>query len=45
MPALPGELLLHGQYDKSLRVMAGHNADEVRIAHNPSNTRYIVDPL
>ncbi|KAK1090278.1 hypothetical protein LTR48_008595 [Friedmanniomyces endolithicus] len=29
VPALPGELLLHGQYDKSLRVMVGHNADEV----------------
>ena len=28
VPALPGLLLLHGQYDKSLRVMAGHNADE-----------------
>jgi carboxylesterase type B len=29
VPALPGELLLHGQYDKSLRVMVGHNAQEV----------------
>lgn len=29
VPALPGELLLHGQFDKSLRVMPGHNADEV----------------
>lgn len=29
VPALPGELLLHGQYDKDLRVMVGHNADEV----------------
>jgi carboxylesterase type B len=29
VPALPGELLLHGQYDKSLKIMVGHNADEV----------------
>jgi carboxylesterase type B len=29
-PALPGQLLLHGQYDKNLKVMVGHNADEVR---------------
>jgi carboxylesterase type B len=29
VPALPGVLLLHGQYDKSLRVMVGHNAQEV----------------
>ena len=29
VPAMPGELLLHGQFDKSLRVMVGHNADEV----------------
>ncbi|WPH04316.1 Hypothetical protein R9X50_00720500 [Acrodontium crateriforme] len=28
VPAMPGELLLHGQFDKSIRVMAGHNADE-----------------
>jgi len=29
VPATPGELLLHGQYDKTLRIMVGHNADEV----------------
>jgi carboxylesterase type B len=28
-PALPGELLLHGQYAKGLKIMVGHNADEV----------------
>ena len=28
-PALPGLLLQRGQYDTSLRVMVGHNADEV----------------
>ena len=29
VPQLPGLLLLHGQYDKNVRVMVGHNADEV----------------
>ena len=29
VPALPGELLLHGQYSKDLKVMVGHNYDEV----------------
>ena len=29
VPALPGELLLHGQYAKDVKVMVGHNADEV----------------
>lgn len=28
VPKLPGELLLHGQFDKSVRVMVGHNANE-----------------
>ena len=28
-PALPGELLLHGGYAKDLKIMVGHNADEV----------------
>jgi len=28
VPALPGKLLLQGNYDKSLKVMAGHNIDE-----------------
>ncbi|KAK5700038.1 hypothetical protein LTR97_006172 [Elasticomyces elasticus] len=35
VPALPGELLLHGQYDKSLRVMVGHNADEGLLFTSP----------
>jgi len=34
-PALPGVLLLHGQYDKSLRVMVGHNADEGLLFTSP----------
>jgi len=29
VPKLPGELLLHGQFDKNVRVMLGHNAQEV----------------
>lgn len=28
VPKLPGELLLHGQFDQSLKVMVGHNSDE-----------------
>lgn len=28
VPALPGQLLLEGQFDKSLRIMTGHNLDE-----------------
>ncbi|KFY69939.1 hypothetical protein V499_09615 [Pseudogymnoascus sp. VKM F-103] len=27
-PKLPAELLLHGQFDKSLKVMLGHNSEE-----------------
>ena len=27
-PALPGQLLLHGKYDQSLKLLIGHNADE-----------------
>ena len=40
VPALPGELLLHGQYDKSLRVMVGHNADEVSSSLDSAETQY-----
>lgn len=29
VPALAGELLLHGQYAKNLSIMVGHNLDEV----------------
>lgn len=28
-PALPGQLLAHGQFDKSVKIMVGHNANEV----------------
>lgn len=28
VPQLPGQLLLHGQFDHSVKVMTGHNADE-----------------
>lgn len=27
-PAIPGKLLLQGSYDKNLKIMVGHNADE-----------------
>ena len=29
VPAMPGELMLNGQYAKNLKVMVGHNANEV----------------
>ncbi|EMD00258.1 hypothetical protein BAUCODRAFT_145551 [Baudoinia panamericana UAMH 10762] len=35
VPALPGELLLHGQYDKNLRIMVGHNANEGLLFTSP----------
>lgn len=35
VPALPGELLLHGQYDKNLKLMLGHNADEGLLFTSP----------
>ncbi|KAK4549100.1 hypothetical protein LTR36_007556 [Oleoguttula mirabilis] len=35
VPQLPGQLLLHGQYDKSLRLMIGHNADEGLLFTSP----------
>ncbi|KAK5113500.1 hypothetical protein LTR62_003369 [Meristemomyces frigidus] len=35
VPALPGELLARGQFDKSLRVMVGHNADEGLLFTSP----------
>lgn len=28
-PALPGQLLARGQFDKKVKVMVGHNANEV----------------
>lgn len=34
VPALPGLLLLHGQYPKDLNIMVGHNADEVSIVQH-----------
>ena len=37
VPALPGQLLDRGQFDKSLRVMVGHNADEGLIFTSPYN--------
>ena len=34
-PALPGVLLLHGQFDKRLKVMVGHNSDEGLLFTSP----------
>jgi carboxylesterase type B len=41
VPALPGELLLHGQFDKNVKIMVGHNADEARLPKS-SITRSIM---
>ncbi|KAK4939887.1 hypothetical protein LTR66_014965, partial [Elasticomyces elasticus] len=38
VPALPGQLLLHGQFDKSLRIMTGHNAHETIFFNDPKST-------
>ncbi|KAI9861152.1 MAG: hypothetical protein M1824_002650 [Vezdaea acicularis] len=35
-PALPGELLLHGQFDHNVTIMVGHNADEGLIFADPA---------
>lgn len=35
VPALPGVLLSHGQYDTSVKVMVGHNADEGLLFTDP----------
>ena len=34
-PAIPGKLLLQGSYDKDVKVMVGHNADEGLIFTSP----------
>ncbi|KAG9757615.1 carboxylesterase family protein-like protein, partial [Aureobasidium melanogenum] len=35
VPALPGQLLAHGQYDKNVTVMTGHNANEGLLFTSP----------
>ncbi|KAK3720604.1 hypothetical protein LTR37_003653 [Vermiconidia calcicola] len=35
VPALPGELLLHGDFHKNLKVMVGHNAQEGLLFTSP----------
>lgn len=35
VPKLPGELLLHGQFDKSVQVMTGHNSNEGLLFTSP----------
>lgn len=37
-PALPGKLLLQGSYDKDLKIMVGHNADEGLLFTSPAAT-------
>lgn len=37
-PATPGKLLLQGSYDKKLKLMLGHNADEGLLFTNPAIT-------
>ena len=34
VPTLPGVALLHGQFPKNLKIMVGHNANEVRPVEN-----------
>lgn len=46
VPQLPGQLLLQGQFDKSVRVMLGHNADEGILFTSPyvqNNTAFAAD--
>jgi carboxylesterase type B len=38
VPALPGNMLLHGNFDKSLKVMVGYNAHETLYFVDPANT-------
>lgn len=35
VPKLPGELLLYGQFDKSVKVMTGHNLNEGQVFTSP----------
>ena len=37
-PAIPGKLLLQGSYDKTLKLMLGHNADEGLVFTSPAVT-------
>ena len=37
-PAIPGKLLLQGSFDKNLKIMVGHNADEGLIFVSPNIT-------
>lgn len=44
-PLLPGQLLAQGRFDKSLRVMVGHNANEGAYFTPPSASTNIKDQL
>lgn len=39
VPALPGQLLLEGNFDHRLRIMVGHNADEGLVFSSPDNLK------
>lgn len=47
VPALPGQLLLEGNFDRNLNVMVGHNADEGLVFASPDSrtSSYLVDLL
>ena len=38
VPALPGQLLLQGQFDKQVKIMTGHNAHETLFFIDPNST-------
>ena len=42
VPTLPGVALLHGQFPKNLKIMVGHNANEVRSSESYRTQRYIL---
>jgi carboxylesterase type B len=43
VPALPGVLLLHGEFAKDLNIMVGHNADEVSLTWQTLADAIVVD--
>lgn len=47
VPALPGQLLLEGNFDRNLNIMVGHNADEALVFTSPDahNSTWVVTLL
>ncbi|KAJ5220529.1 hypothetical protein N7468_009733 [Penicillium chermesinum] len=39
VPALPGQLLLQGNFDRNLKIMVGHNADEGLLFTSPDSRK------